>query len=166
MKYRVLQSLMLLAVFSTGSAQSLSQQEPFTLKLSVRQRDAALASWQTRLVVRLTNTSNESISEDTCSAFGGLYRVSTIFNGVRQKEPEEDRRHREEMETGRCNGSNPGRTLNPGASWDDTIYIDTPKAGTYQFVVDRLVTPGDSKSGRVSSNAVTMSVSQPVPEAK
>jgi hypothetical protein len=120
------------------------------------------------LVVKLTNISNTVVREDACSAFGGLYKLVVVRDGVQIEENDEIRKEREARETEEakggmfCVGSVRTRALNPGESWDDQIYYDTVTPGRYQFTVEEKAFPrGSQESVTVRSNSVTVIVPDP-----
>jgi hypothetical protein len=148
-------------------AQTTEQPEPgFKLTLSRGRTPGEFSKGMQVIIVRLTNISNELIREDTCSAFGGLYKLSVVYNGILLDEPEKKRKHREDMERGEaagglCFGSNPGRHIQPGEYWEDSIYYRTAKPGTYEFTVEKKTFPqGPGQSVTVKSNTLTMVISE------
>jgi hypothetical protein len=148
-------------------AQTSAMPQPgFKLTLSEGRRDATMVSWQTKLVVRFTNTSNGIIREDACSAAGGLYKLSVVYNGVPVQEPEDVRKSRESVEAaeakgGLCSGSVPGRHIQPGEHWEDTFAYNTTNSGTYEFTVEeKAFLQEPEKTVTVKSNTVTVIVAE------
>jgi hypothetical protein len=120
------------------------------------------------LIVKLTNISNMVIREDACSAFGGLYKLLVVRDGVQIEEKDEIRKEREARETEEakggmfCVGSVRSRALKPGDSWDDRIYYDPVAPGRYEFTVEERAFPrGPEESVTVRSNSVTVIVPDP-----
>jgi hypothetical protein len=125
------------------------------------------------LVVKLTNTTHHMMWESTCAAFGALYHVVVMRNGEFAPEDEPTRKHRQEMEYAEakgliCDGSNPGRRLKPGESYDDDERVDVRQPGTYEIYVERksfLREPSDlsrSTSTIVKSNTITYVSPEPL----
>ncbi len=141
----------------------------FTLSLSIPKGRGEFPPTIVELDVKLTNISKSTfIGEDTCAAFGGLLKIDAVYNGVPLDEPEQARKHREEMEKGEagpgCTGSNPGKKAGPGESIKHWLYYDAEKPGTYEFAVEQRTFPQDmSKSVIVKSN--TVSIVMPYPDA-
>lgn len=101
------------------------------------------------LVVRLTNISNEPISESVCLTFDGLYKISALYNGT----PVGDDKER------KCSGETFMEKVDPGRSLDDQILYDTGKPGTYQFTVERRAYPLDpTNTLAVKSNTLAVEV--------
>jgi hypothetical protein len=150
------------SVFGQDSAASTPD---FSLMISQDRPNAMLPKNTEIIVVRKTNLSKEIMRESACTAFGVLYRLDVIYNGVPQKEPEGKRERRESaeaVEAGKpaiCEGSNPGRALQPGESWDDTLHYHAEKPGTYEFTVEEKSFPkGGAESIVVRSNTLTIVV--------
>src|ERR1700722_18525614 len=103
-----------------SAAQSPEQPSAFALTLALGKQRGEFSKDTQVLMVTLTNTSKGLIREDVCTAFGGLYRLSVVYNGVSLEEPTDKRAIRETKESaeagrgGACEGSNPGRVLSPG----------------------------------------------------
>lgn len=142
---------------------SSEEKAGFSLTLSEGRRDASMVSWQSKLIVKMTNISKEPIVLDSCSAGGALYRLHAVFNGVLEDEGNAERKHREDIETAETNGglcfgaSNFSYIIQPGKFWDDTLYYNTAKPEIYDFVVERKTFPRDSRPGIVvKSNIVTI----------
>lgn len=161
-KLVILLSMMSAAVIL---AQTDEQPKPrFKLTLSMGRTPGEFSKGMQVIIVRLTNTSNDLIREDTCSAFGCLYKLSVVYNGVPLDEPEEKRKHREDMERGEaagglCFGSNPGHHIKPGEYWKDLIYYRTTKPGTYEFTVEKKTFPqGPGEGVKVKSSTITFVV--------
>jgi hypothetical protein len=157
----------LVALFVTQGAATLAQTQDeqaagFTLTLSLGRHSGEFSKDTQVLVVRLTNISKEVNYEDTCSAFGGLYNLRVVYNGVPLEETDKHRNRRKALEQGPCNGSNPGRRTKTGESREDRIYYETTKPGTYDFTVEREGFPGNpEKSVTVKSNTLTIVVPEP-----
>lgn len=152
-----------LLLATTLYPQSTSAADPaFTLTLSRGWRRGEFPRNTQTLIVRLTNTSTDWIRESGCIA-GGLYKLSVLYNGVPQEEPPAIRKRREENEaresSGDCPGSNPGRRIQPGEYWEDPIYYQTDKPGTYEFVVEERDFTVPSQADVVKSNTLTIVVS-------
>jgi hypothetical protein len=137
----------------------------FTLSLSMAQHGGEFAKTTQVMVVTLTNISDRSIGDSLCSAFGGLYKLSVLYNGIQVKESDATRRHRKDMEAGEqgrgCSGSNPGRQISHGEFMADPIYYETDKPGIYEFTVERkafLYPTG--KSVTIQSNKLKIKVSR------
>jgi len=148
------------------AAQSVDSADPgFTLTLSRGRHGGEFSKDTQVMVVRLTNTSKGINYEDTCSAFGGLYRLLVVYNGVPVEEPAAKQKERKASESGLCfggSGSNPARHLKPGEHRDDFLYYETKNPGTYEFTVERISIPGEpDKSVIVKSNSLTIVVPSP-----
>jgi hypothetical protein len=136
----------------------------FTLTLSKEPPDVRFPEGTQTLVVRLTNTSDTWIREDACEAGGALYKLRILYNGVPQPEPKWIRKRRKTAEAGeakggRCSGSNPGRRISLGQSWEDFLRYEAKKPGTYEFTVElKLPQAGLSSPVTVRSNTLTVAV--------
>ncbi len=112
------------------------------------------------------NISKETIRENACTAFGALYRLDVVYNGVPQPEPKEKRERREYAEAveagkepGICEGSSRVRATKPGEYWDETLYYETKNPGTYEFTVEEKSFPKGGGDGvTVKSNTLTLVV--------
>lgn len=163
MKKFVTNLFVMLLVVQTAALFSQTREKPapvFKLALAEGNRDATMVSWQTRLVVRLTNISTDLIREDGCSALSAMYKLSVVYNGVPLDEPAEAKSGREAREAGKCLfASARARVLQPGQYWDDELFYNTTKPGTYEFTVEEKTFPQDpQKSVTVKSNTVTVVV--------
>jgi hypothetical protein len=156
---------LVLMLSSVATSQDVRQRVPgFTLVLS-RDTSRRLPSNMERLIVKLTNTSDKAMRETICSAFGGLYKLSVVYNGAQLDEPEFYRKRREARERGDCDGSVRQRALKPGESWMDPMEYVTEGPGTYEFTVEEKVFPRDPEGNQiVKSNTLTVVV--PEPEAE
>jgi len=150
-----------------GQSNDESGKAGFTLTLSYHYDHSTFERNVIALDVTLTNTSKETMYESPCAAFGGLYEVVVVHNGVPVDENSEERAHREQMERGEakggvCMGSDPGRHAAPGKTLKDILRWGTDKHGTYQFTVQRKAFPrSSSQSVTVRSNTVTVIVPEP-----
>src|SRR5579872_2857299 len=158
-------ALLLLTQTRTAFAQNAETSGPeFTLKLSQGVPRGEFAKGTQILIVRLTNTSHEWIREDACEAGGALYKLTIVYNGIEQHEPDWIRRRRETAEAGEanpalCMGSNPGRRIKSGEYWDDELNYPTDKPGTYQFRVELTLPQSLSHSTETAkSNTLTIVV--------
>jgi hypothetical protein len=139
----------------------------FKLNLSAHYDHSTFVKNIIGLTVTMTNTSKQTIRFSPCAAFGGLYKVLVVYNGVPIDEPEWARKHREAMEKGEanggfCEGSDPGQKIEPGESAEDTLRWKAEKEGTYQFTVEQKTFPKDpNKSVTVKSNTVTITMPEP-----
>jgi len=120
----------------------------------------------------MTNISGGLIRETPCAAFGSMYKLSVVYNGVATDELPDVRARREarereqSKEDGICEGSNPGRVISPGESWQDPIYYDTVKSGVYEFTVEEKALAYDpGNSDIVKSNTLTIVIPEPQSEA-
>lgn len=154
----------------TAQTSEESKKAGFKLSLSYYRDHGDVRPTVIAFIVTLTNTSKETIYETPCSAFGGLYKLSVVLNGIPVEEPDEARTHRESMERGEanggvCTGSSPGRRAAPGESLKDVLRWNADKEGTYQFTVERKTFPQDPKqSVIVRSNTVTVMMPEPKSE--
>jgi hypothetical protein len=138
----------------------------FTLSLSMGMHSGEFGKTNRVMVATLTNISDKLIGDSWCSAFGGLYKLSVVYNGIQLREPDARRRHREDMEAGEqgrgCFGSNPGMRISHGEFMEDPIYYETDKPGTYEFTVERKAfLPPTGKSVTIQSNKLTIHVPEP-----
>jgi hypothetical protein len=143
-----------------------SNEADFRLTLSVTAETANAHPAVLQMIVKLTNISHHMIYESTCAAFGALYQVVATRDGEPIPEAESDRKHREEMQHAEsiglvCDGSNPGRRLKPGESYDDPELVNVRLPGMYRVYVERLSfkrnpsDPSKSTSTIVKSNLIT-----------
>jgi len=163
MKWNVL-FLVLAAQTAQVFAQSADPNPGITLRLSQGLPRGEFPEGTQTLIVRLTNTSDNWIREDACEAGGALYRLIIVYNGVPQKEPDWIRKRRETAEAGEaagglCMGSNPGRRIQLGEYWEDSLNYPTEKPGTYQFTVElKLPQPLSDSTVTAKSNTLTIVV--------
>lgn len=144
----------------------------FTLTISLEPNGMSPKDVQT-IKVRETNLSKEIIRENACTAFGALYRLNVVYNGVLQEEPKERRERREYAEAvqagkepGLCEGSQRGRATKPGEYWDETLYYETKNPGTYELTVEEKSFPkGGGDAMTVKSNTLTIVVPPESPAA-
>jgi hypothetical protein len=134
----------------------------FTLTLEEAHVAGIAASYQA-LMVAHTNISTKTDYESYCGAFGGLYHLIVMYNGVPIRESKETTKHRQIAESGRCLGrGSPARNLQPAQSREDYLYYHAVKSGTYAFTVEEKAFLGDSSSDvTVKSNTVTIVVPKP-----
>jgi hypothetical protein len=164
MSVTALFTLMLVSPHCAQASESPGQQEaPFKLDLSVVPHSSEIRPTVLKFVVTLTNTSKEWISEDPCSFGGALYKLSVLYNGIPVQEPEEARSRREAKEEGEARGGicsgHGGRRIRPGEHWEDVLYYDAAKPGTYELTVERKeFSHGPGESTTIRSNTLTMTV--------
>jgi hypothetical protein len=138
----------------------------FTLTISEGGPDGSLPKDVQIINVRETNISREIIRENACTAFGALYKLDVVCDGVPQEEPKERRERREYAEDvqagkepGLCEGSQRGRATKPGEYWDETLHYETKNPGTYEFTVEEKSFPkGGGDPVTVKSNTLTIVV--------
>jgi hypothetical protein len=93
-----------------------------------------------------------------------MYKLTIVYDGVAQHEPDWIRKHRENAEAGEanlalCMGSNPGRHIRVGEYWDDQLNYLTDKPGTYKFTVELTLFQSLTRStGTAKSNTLTIVV--------
>jgi hypothetical protein len=160
--------LVLATVMQAASALAQAPMAPkagVTLTISQNRPDGALPKNTQTIIVRETNISKGVIRESACTAFGVLYRLDVVYNGIPQEEPDEGRKRREAAEAVKagkpaiCEGSNPGKATKPGESWDDTLYYQAKQPGTYEFTVEEKSFPASGGEGvTVKSNTITVVV--------
>jgi hypothetical protein len=159
--------LLIVIGMTSGVAQTDERDPGFTLSLSSRQPPPEIPRNILMLVVRRTNTSDGLMREDGCTMAQGLYRLVVVYNGTPIEEPEEVRKRREALEAGDCRmASTTARQAKPGKYWEDPIYYDTAKPGTYEFTVEEKAFPGHPENSQtVKSNTLTVVVREPQAEA-
>jgi hypothetical protein len=152
---------------TAGAAQTEERDPGFTLSLSTRQHPPYIPRNILMLVVRRTNTSKGLMREDGCTMAQALYKLWVVYNGTPIEEPEEVRKRREALEAGDCGmASTTARQAKPGEYWEDPIYYDTSKPGTYEFTVEEKAFPGHPENTQiVKSNTLTVVVPEPEAEA-
>jgi hypothetical protein len=137
------------------------EEAPFRLELTSVQHTGEIRPTVLKLIVTLTNTSDSWILEDPCSFGGALYKLSVSYNGIPIQEPEEARLRREAKEEGEakggiCNGHG-GRSIKPGEHWEDVLYYEAAKPGTYKLTVERKeFSHGPEESTTIKSNTLTV----------
>ena len=163
----------LLLVFGLAAASGVTySQAPsegvarFRLELSRVPHSGEIRESVLKLVVKLTNTSTGWLSEDPCSAGGGLYRFTAVYNGVPIEETQEARSRREAREEGEAKGGictgHGGRRIKPGEHWDDVLYYDAAKPGKYELRVERKdFVQSPPRIITVTSNTLTVVVDEP-----
>jgi hypothetical protein len=147
----------------------------FTLTISLREPNAGFPKNTQIINVRETNISKEIIRQSACTAFGALYKLDVVYNGVVLQEEPDARRERREYaeaveagkEPGLCEGSSPVRATKPGEYWDETLPYEAKKPGTYEFTVEEKSFPEGGGDGVVvKSNTLTIAVPPPAPQTK
>jgi hypothetical protein len=115
--FSILSMLYLLLCGAPIHAQSTPDiASPFTLTLRQALRDGRFPKGTLSLIVRLTNTSDAWLREDSCEAGGSFNKLIVSRDGVPVSEPDWIRKRREDAEAGMakgrlCNDSNPAATL-------------------------------------------------------
>jgi hypothetical protein len=162
-------------------AQTLEEPEPrFTLTIAEYHHE--LGPRFDRVTLRMTNISNEVITEPGCAQWRGLYVVSVLYNGVSLEEKDKATRRASDAEiAGSCTHELGINKIKPGEyidHWFDLAYrYDLYKPGTYAITVYKETdpkpdtarpwtyverTPGDpDRSETVKSNTLTVVVPEP-----
>ena len=139
-----------------------------------------------RVTVRMTNISNDVMTEPGCAQWRGLYVLSVLYNGVPLKEKDAAaRRVREAKNAQFCTQELGINKIEPGESIDhwfgvSSIY-DVSRPGTYEVTVSKETdpkpdasrpgtylerAPGDpDRSVTVKSNTIMIVVSKPEADA-
>jgi len=135
-----------------------------------------------RITVRMTNISNEVITDHGCAASRGVYVISILYNGVPLEEKDAVARHlRESKQSQFCTQELGLNKIRPGESIDlwfgvSSIY-DVSRPGTYEITVSRETDPkpdvsrpgtylegvpsDPDRSVTVKSNTLTVVVPEP-----
>jgi|SRR5579863_7408036 len=171
-KAQIAKCLILLAALHAASLHPQSKEERKAgFKLSIRARHDHHTFEQNliEVIVTMTNVSKRTIPISPCAAFGDLYSVLVVRDGVVLDESESSRKRRDNLERteafgGNCQGSDPMQRIPPGGSLEYPLRWKAEGDGVYQFTVERKAFPkGPESAVTIRSNTVT--ITMPEPEA-